>query len=143
MGLARNLKKIWNAMVEGYSAGQSSPSTEPKGKPTSKKPDNSSETMSSPSPLTVESQPGTIATSSTDTSEKITMETQIESEAVSQVREWAMNKIELLHESDRHKNARALAAEFEEWINIPEDTETLEYLCLEDEGWTDQEIDVI
>jgi hypothetical protein len=71
------------------------------------------------------------------------METQIESEAVAQAREWAMNKIELLHESDRHKNARALAAEFEEWINIPDDTETLEYLCLEDQGWTDQEIDVI
>lgn len=71
------------------------------------------------------------------------METQIESEAVSQAREWAITKIELLHESDRHKNARALAAEFDEWINIPDDAETLEYICLEDQGWTDQEIDVI
>jgi hypothetical protein len=71
------------------------------------------------------------------------METQIESEAVAQVREWAMNKIELLHESDRHKNARALAAEFNEWINLSEDVDTLEYLCIEDQGWTDQEIDVL
>jgi hypothetical protein len=71
------------------------------------------------------------------------METQIESEAVSQVREWAMNKIELLHESDRHKNARALAAEFDEWINIPDGVDELDYLCIEDEGWTDQEIDVV
>ncbi len=110
---------------------------------TSKKPDNSSPTTSSPSPLTTEPQPTTIATSSTDTSEKIIMETEIESEPVALVREWAINKIELLHEADRHKNAQALLAEFEEWINLPEGTEELEYLCLEDEDWTDdQEIDV-
>jgi hypothetical protein len=78
-----------------------------------------------------------------DTSEKTTMETQIESEPVALVREWAINKIELLHEADRHKNAQALLAEFDEWINIPEGVEELDYLCLEDEDWTDeQEIDV-
>jgi hypothetical protein len=78
-----------------------------------------------------------------DTSEKITMETQIESEPVALVREWAINKIELLHEADRHKNAQALLAEFDEWINIPEGTQELDYLCLEDQDWTDeQEIDV-
>ncbi len=110
---------------------------------TSKKPANSSSTMSSPSPLTTEPPPTTIATSSTDTSEKIIMETEIESEPVALVREWAINKIELLHEADRHKNAQALLAEFEEWINLPEGVEELEYLCLEDEDWTDdQEIDV-
>lgn len=77
------------------------------------------------------------------TSEKITMETQIESEPVAFVREWAINKIELLHEADRHKNAQALLAEFDEWINIPEGTQELDYLCLEDEDWTDeQEVDV-
>jgi hypothetical protein len=42
-----------------------------------------------------------------------------------QVKEWAVKKIDLLHEADRHKNAKALAAEFDEWINIPEDTEEL------------------
>ncbi len=110
---------------------------------TSKKPANSSPITSSPNPLTTEPPPTTIATSSTGTSEKITMETEIESEPVALVREWAINKIELLHDADRHRNAQALLAEFEEWINIPEGTEELEYLCLEDEDWTDdQEIDV-
>jgi hypothetical protein len=71
------------------------------------------------------------------------METQIESEPVAQICEWAINKIELLHEADRHKNAQALLAEFDEWINIPEGVEELDYLCLENEDWTDdQEIDV-
>ena len=84
-----------------------------------------------------------MVTSSEDFTEKIIMETQIESEPVAQVREWAMNKIELLHEADRHKNAQALLAEFDEWINIPEGTEELDYLCLEDNEWTDeQEVDV-
>jgi hypothetical protein len=77
------------------------------------------------------------------TSEKIIMETQIESEPVAQVREWAVEKIQLLHDADRHKNAKALAAEFDEWINIPDGVEELDYLCLEDQDWTDeQEIDV-
>jgi hypothetical protein len=54
-----------------------------------------------------------------------------------------MNKIELLHEADRHRNAKALAAEFHEWINISEGTEEMDYLCLEDTEWTeDQEIDI-
>jgi len=110
---------------------------------TLKRQDNSSPTTSSPNPLTTEPQPTTIATSSTGTSEKIIMETQIHSEPVAQVREWAMNKIELLHEADRHKNAQALLAEFDEWINIPEGVQELDYLCLEDEDWTDeQEVDV-
>jgi hypothetical protein len=71
------------------------------------------------------------------------METQIESEPVSQVREWAVEKIQLLHDADRHKNANALLAEFDEWINIPDGVEELDYLCLEDQDWTDeQEIDI-
>ena len=76
------------------------------------------------------------------TSEKITMETQ--TDPVNQVRDWAMGKIELLHEADRHKNAKALLAEFDEWINLPEDQDEIEYLCIEDDDWTDeQEIDVL
>jgi hypothetical protein len=53
-----------------------------------------------------------------------------------------MNRIDSLHDQDRHKNAKALAAEFDEWINIPEGIQELDYLCIEEEGWTDQEIDV-
>jgi hypothetical protein len=67
------------------------------------------------------------------------METQIESEPVAQVRDWAIEKIQLLHDADRHKNAQALLAEFDEWINIPDGTEELDYLCLEDTEWTDEE----
>jgi hypothetical protein len=78
-----------------------------------------------------------------ETTEEQTM-IEIKNPYVLQVKEWAVKKIDLLHEADRHKNAKALAAEFDEWINIPEDTENLEYLCLEDDEWTDeQEVDVI
>jgi hypothetical protein len=71
------------------------------------------------------------------------MDTQIESESVTQVREWAMNKINLLHDADRHRNAMALAAEFDEWINIPEGVDELDYLCIENDDWTDdEEVDV-
>ena len=75
--------------------------------------------------------------------EDFIMEKTIENPYVAQVRDWAVNKIDLLHEADRHRNAKALAAEFDEWINLPEGTEELEYFCLENEDWTDeQEIDV-
>jgi hypothetical protein len=75
--------------------------------------------------------------------EEPTLDTTIENPYVSEVRDWAIKKIELLHEADRHRNAKALAAEFDEWINIPEDVEELDYLCIENEDWTDeQEIDV-
>ena len=141
MGLVRNLKKIWNIMVEGYLEGLSSPSTKQKGKQTLRRPDNSSTTTFSQNPLTTEGQGTTIATSSTDTSEKIIMTATTE-DIVAHVRDWAIDKIELLHESDRHRNARALLAEFEEWIE-PEGDE-LEIVSLEqEEDWTDeQEIDV-
>lgn len=65
--------------------------------------------------------------------EEETLETSIENPYLNQCREWAMKKIELLHEADRHRNARALEAEFSEWINIPEGTEEIEYLSIESE----------
>jgi hypothetical protein len=69
---------------------------------------------------------------SQETTEKQTM-IEIKNPYVNQVKEWAVKKIDLLHEADRHKNAKALASEFDEWINIPEDTEELDYLCIEDQ----------
>jgi hypothetical protein len=90
--------------------------------------------------LTTELQDTTTVISSTDTSEKII--SGIENESVAQVQQWALKRIDNLHDQDRHKNAKALSAEFDEWINIPEGTEELDYLCIEDEGWTDQEVDV-
>jgi hypothetical protein len=71
--------------------------------------------------------------------EEETLERTIENPYVSQVRDWAIKKIDLLHEADRHRNAKALAAEFDEWINIPEEIEELDYLCIEDQNWTDEE----
>ena len=143
MGLVRNLKKTLSNLAEKILVELSYHYIKQRAKQTSKRRDNSSQTESSPNPLTTEPPPTTIATSSTGTSEKTTMETQIESEPVAQVREWAINKIELLHDADRHRNAQALLAEFDEWINLPEGVEELEYLCLEDEDWTDdQEVDV-
>ena len=140
MGLVRNLKKTLNNLVDKILVELSYHYIKQRAKQTSKRRDNYSSTESSQNPLTTEYQHTTIATSSTGTSEKITMETQIE--PVVQIREWALEKIQLLHDADRHKNARALAAEFDEWINIPDGTDEIDYLCLEEEGWGDQEVDI-
>jgi len=105
-------------------------------KQTSKRRDNSSQTMSSRKHLTMEPQGSTIATSSTGTSEKIIMETQIE--PVVQIRDWA---IERIRSTDDYDIALALVAEFEEWLDL-EGKEEIDYLCIETNEWGDQEIDV-
>ena len=140
MGLVRNLKKTLSNLAEKILVELSYHYIKQRAKQTLRRPDDSSPTMSLRKDLTTETQPSTIATSSTGTSEKTTMETQIE--PVVQIREWALEKIQLLHDADRHKNARALAAEFDEWINIPDGTDEIDYLCLEEEGWGDQEVDI-
>jgi len=110
---------------------------------TSKKQDNSSSTMSSPNLLTTEPQGTTIATSSTGTSEKIIMETKIE--PVAYLRDWSIDRIHTLADGnfDDQLNAIAIAEEFDEWINLPEGLNELEYLCVEETGWGDQEIDIV
>jgi len=140
MEAAQNLKRTLGSLGRKILRELSSHFTELEEKQTSKRPDNSSQTESSQRDLKTEPQDTTTVTSSTDTSEKIISE--IESEPVAQVQQWAMNRIDSLHDQDRHKNAKALAAEFDEWINIPEGIQELDYLCIEEEGWTDQEIDV-
>jgi len=139
MGLVRNLKKTLTKLAEKILVELSYHYIKQRAKQTMRRQDNSSSTMSSQNPLTAEFQHSIIATYCPATSEKITMETQIESEPVAQVRDWAIEKIQLLHDADRHKNAKALLAEFDEWINIPDGTEELDYLCLEDTEWTDEE----
>ena len=77
------------------------------------------------------------------TSEKTTMETQIE--PVPHVRDWCIDRIHHLADHggmEDQLNALAIASEFDEWINIPEGVHELDYLCLEEEGWGDQEIDI-
>jgi len=143
MGPVRNLKKTLSKLVDKILVELSYHYIKQRAKQTLRRPDDSSPTMSSQKPLTTETPPSTIATSSTGTSEKIIMETQIESEPVAQVREWAVEKIQLLHDADRHRNAQALLAEFDEWINIPDGQDEIDYLCLENDDWTDeQEVDV-
>ena len=144
MGPVRNLKKMLKSSVEKLLLELSYHYIKQRAKQTSKRPDDSSPTMSSQKPLTTEPPPSTIATSSTGTSEKIIMETQ--TEPVVQVRDWAVDKIETLTQHGNavdQLNALAIIDEFHEWLDIPEGTQELDYLCLEDQDWTeDQEIDI-
>ncbi len=71
------------------------------------------------------------------------METQIE--PVPHVRDWCIDRIHHLADNggvEDQFNALAIAEEFDEWINIPDGVQELDYLCLEEEGWGDQEIDI-
>ena len=144
MGLVRNLKKTLSSLVEKILVELSYHYIKQRAKQTSKRRDNYSSTESSPNPLTTECQHTTIATSSTGTSEKIIMETQ--TEPVVHVRDWAVDKIEYLTQHGNavdQLNALAIIDEFHEWLNIPDGTQELDYLCLEDQDWTeDQEIDI-
>jgi len=143
MGLVRNLKKILTESGKIILQGLLFHYIKQRAKQTSKRRDNSSTTMYSQKALTTECQPSTIATSSTGTSEKITMETQIE--PVPHVREWCIDRIHHLADHggmEDQLNALAIASEFDEWINIPEGTQELDYLCLEEKGWGDQEVDI-
>ena len=93
-----------------------------------KKQGNSSQTMSSQNHLTTEPQGTTIPTSSTGTSEKITMAITTE-DIVGHIREWSLDRVANM---DLHKeDARAILAEFYEWIE-PEGDE-LEIVSLEPE----------
>ena len=95
---------------------------------TLRKPDNSLPTMSSQKPLTSEPQGTIIATSSTGTSEKTTMNATTE-DIVAHVREWSLDRA--ADKSISKENARAILAEFYEWIE-PEDEE-LEIMSIEPE----------
>jgi hypothetical protein len=57
------------------------------------------------------------------------METQ--NDPVNHVRDWAIDKIQKLHDADRHRNADALFAEFSEWIDLPEGEHEIDYICAE------------
>ena len=127
MDLARNLKKILLSLVKKTLQEIFFHFTEQREKQISKRPDNSLSTMYSQNPLTTGSQPGIIAISSLDTSEKIIMETQIE--PIVQVRDWAIERIRTAKDYD---TARAIAGEFEEWLDL-EDQDEISYLCLEED----------
>lgn len=70
---------------------------------------------------------------SVESNETFIMETPTEINPVNHIRDWAIQKIDLLHEADRHRNANALLAEFDEWINLPDGVDEIEYICLEED----------
>jgi len=78
-----------------------------------------------PNHLTQEDLPTTIVTSSADTSEKIIMvETE---EIVSEVREWAIGKVQEYNGKgvERIYDQLAIMAEFDEWFDPKEDLEVV------------------
>jgi hypothetical protein len=129
MGLVRNLKKTLSNLAEKILVELSYHYIKQRAKQTLRRPDDFSPTMFLQNPLTTESQPGTIATSSTATSEKITMATTTE-DIVAHVREWSLDRAADM--SIDKEDARAILAEFYEWIE-PEGDE-LEIVSLEPES---------
>jgi len=66
-------------------------------------------------------------------------------EPLVQIRDWSIDRIHHLAEYgslDQQFDAVAIAEEFDEWINIPEDVKELDYLCLEDQDIGDKEMDI-
>jgi hypothetical protein len=127
MDPAQNLKKIFKNLVKKTLQEIFFHFTEQREKQILKRHDNSLSTMFSQNPLTTESQPGIIATSSLGISEKIIMETQIE--PIVQVRNWAIERIRTAEDYD---TALAIAGEFEEWLDL-EGQDEISYLCLEED----------
>ena len=145
MGLVQNLKKILKRLViEYFSKEKFFLSTKQKGEQISKKQDNSLSTEFSQNRLTQEDLSTTIVTSSADTSERIIMEKTIET--LPMIREWSLDRIHQLADGDIEAqfDAVAIAEEFDEWINIPHDLDSISYIALENEEWTeDKEIDTL
>ena len=127
MGLVRNLKKTLNGWVDKILVELSCHYIKHLAKQTTKRQDNSSQIMSSPNRLTRECPDTTIATSSADTSEKITMKMETE-DLVAHIREWSIDTIE--SKRTRVEDQLAIMEEFYEWINP--DTDDLEIVSLEE-----------
>ena len=131
MGLVQNLKKTLSDWGDKILVELSSAYIKQLAKQTLKKQDNSSSTESLQNPLTQEDQHTTIATSSADTSEKITMmETE---EIVAHVRDWAMERVDELNDKGIRGIYDQLAVidEFHEWLDIDKKDE-LEIITLDE-----------
>ena len=119
MGLVQNLKKKFNNWEDITLAELCSAYIKQLAKQTSKKRGNSLLMESSPSHLTTERRSTTIVTSSPDTSEKIIMKLDKTDDIVDQVRDWSVDKIE---STELVGDKIALYAEFEEWIELDDET---------------------
>ena len=125
MGLVQNLKRTLTNWVDRILVELSCLYIKQVAKQTSKKQNNSLSTESLPNHLTQEDLPTTIATSSAGTSEKtIMMETE---EIVSEVREWAIKKVEEYQGKgiERIHDQMAIMEEFDEWFDPKEDLEVV------------------
>ena len=125
MGLVQNLKKTLNAWGDKILVELSCHYIKHLAKQTLKKQDSSSPMGFSLNPLTREDQHTTIATSSADTSEKITMKDS--TELVNHIREWAIDKIEEYNGKgiERIYDQMAILDEFDEWLEPDEDLEVV------------------
>jgi len=125
MGLVQNLKRTLANWADKILVELSCLYIKQAAKQTLKKQDNSLSTESLPNLLTQEDLPTTIATSSAGTSEKTTMmETE---EIVSEVREWAIDKVQEYNGKgvERIYDQLAIMAEFDEWFDPKEDLEVV------------------
>ena len=127
MDLVRNLKKKLNLWVDKTLAELSYLYITQKAKQTSKKPDNSLHTEFLQNNLTMGHQRITIATSSQDTSGKITMKPTTTAEAIVHAREWSIERVDTGNLD--YLDQQAILAEFEEWID-PKDYD-MEVIALE------------
>ena len=128
MGLVQNLKKKFNRWVDRTLAELCSAYIKHLAKQTSRRQGNSLSTECLQNHLTMAHQSTTIATSSQDISEKITMEMKTTEESVAYLREWSIDKVESA-ESIGAKDA--IYKEFEEWIEVDESQLNIDLLVLE------------
>ena len=125
MGLVQNLKRKLTNWADKILVELSCLYIKQAAKQTSKKQNNSLSTESLPNHLTQEDLPTTIVTYSAGTSEKtIMVETE---EIVSEVREWAIGKVQEYSEKgvERIYDQRAIMEEFDEWFDPKEDLEVV------------------
>ena len=119
MGLVQNLKKKFNKWVDITLAELCSAYIKQLAKQTSKKRGNSLSTEFSQSRLVTEHRSTTIVTFSQDTLEKTIMKLDKTDDIVDQIRDWSVDKIE---EVELVGDKIALYAEFEEWIELDDET---------------------
>ena len=130
MGLVQNSKRILNNLVDKILVALSLDYIKHLAKQTLKKQDNSSLMEFSPNPLTAESPPTIIATSSQGTSEKtIMMETD---KIVDHIRDWAKERVDSLDGPESVYNKLALIDEFHEWFDLSNTGEEIEVITLDE-----------
>ena len=127
MGLVQNLKKRLNNLADKILAELSYHYMIQKARQTTKRPDNSSVTMSLRKDLTMEPPDTTIVTSSQGTSEKIIMKLDTTDEIVAHVRNWSIERMDKVN----HEYAQALYEEFEGWIDL-DNVEDVEIMSIEE-----------